>query len=541
MVSLSHGFYRTYRVWACIAFLSVSLGVYSQQAPGGVQGSSLWYSESDLSKTVGNYYTFNLLNFENRIDVEQLHLTGASTLFFVLKPSFNTERGAQFLRLGDVAISDEGVAHGVSFSEIDFKEDVPVIMSLEIQRSRRFAHRGFSEIQVGDTSLFSLAEFIVFPGRLNRDEMRKVHTYLALKYSVTITDNSETEYQDYFRPDEYTYWNTRVDRLYRNRVIGLGRSDDQSFYQSQTVTTQGASVMVALDHFDSIGQMPTVEIADESFIIFSEKKSKGANSIHCPIPSAESHILHNWKFQLQNWQSQAEYLLLKVPSSEVDKRDSLFLSDGYWNLYLPIDSYEGSDFLYKIPLAELTDYRHYFFTNSQNSDCLEIFTYPESGDLNVVTELIGDREWVLETQSMSDGTLISEHISGTHARRFLREGQYVVSVLDADGEMISSEIVRIQSTSNRSSIGLEELDIRVYPDPVQTGQSSTLEVRNMPSSESLRMTVSDMNGKIHQSIPVDYSEEIIQSIAPLSVPGTYTVTLHQGSSVYSVKLVVRSK
>lgn len=540
MVSLFRGLSRASLAWLILLFLFVSNPINSQLAPGGVNGSSIWYSETDIPNTVGNYYSFDLLSFENQVDAVDLQLEGSATYFFVLNPKFNSISGVEFLRFGDVVILDNGIEYGQESVDLDFSKGEPLIVSIEMERRRGFANRAFSDVIIGDTSLFSIAELVVFPRRLNRSEMRQVDTYLALKYSVTITENSKEEYQDYFRPNEYTYWNTRVDRLYRNRVIGLGRADNQSFYQSQTVTTKGAPVLVALNYFDSIGQMPTVAIEDESFIIFSEKQSKLTSSTLCASPSKKSHILHNWKFQLQNWRSQAEYLLLKVPTSEVDKRDSLFLSDGYWDIYLPIDRYDGSDFVYKIPLTELIDYRHYFFTNSRGSDCIEVITFQESGELNVEAMLASDKEWILETQSLDNGTLISERISGTHGRRFLQDGQYVVSVLDENGQVMGSQIVRIQSSSNSPSIGIDELDIRVYPDPVEAGHPSTLAVRNLPSTEPLQMIVSDMNGKIHQSVSLDGSDEIIQSIAPLSIPGTYTVTLYQGSSLYSVKLVVRS-
>ena len=134
-----------------------------QKAPGGIAGSTLWSEDGDSSSYIANYHTLNLLSLELYAVGKIPPMEGASTFFLVLQPAFGTATGAQFLELGDIAVYDDKITHGTTSTVLDFSDGNPKILTLKMQRSPRFKTSVISNLEIVDSSLFSLAELIYYP------------------------------------------------------------------------------------------------------------------------------------------------------------------------------------------------------------------------------------------------------------------------------------------------------------------------------------------------------------------------------------------
>lgn len=527
-----------------------SLTSYAQESPGGVPGATLWHSQADVSdddrvpaSMIGNYTTIDLLGFESGVDVNDLSLQGSSTLFFVLKPDFEAPSGLGFLRIGDIRIYDDRIDYGRGSTPIVFEDGEPKIIAVQIQRPHRYALGRRGGMSLENAALYSMAELIIYPGIHSREELRKVTSYLALKYSITITENKEEKWRDYWTADNSTYWDTRIDRLFKERVIGLGRSDDERFFQTQTVTSEGNEITVALDELRPMGEMPEVTVAEDAFVIFSEREERRTTLLDCSSSTASSHDLFRWKFQLQNWSSDARQILIRIPNTENkgrEEEDSLFLSDGHIVQYVPLVSESLSSRIYSVSLVGLQNGVHYFFTNGDQKECDE--TLIETRENIIIADVANNegKSWTFEVQSLEDGSLYSEATNGTSLRRSMNPGQYVVSILDDSGDLLTTRVVRIDESSGQDDLLYSQADIRVYPNPVEQSATATLSVRNLPIEEPLQMTITGMGGRVYETAELLYSEHIERSIV-LGMPGTYTITLYQGNTIYAVKLIVRSK
>ncbi len=77
-------------------------------------------------------------------------------------------------------------------------------------------------------------EIIFFNRDLTDLEMTKVHTYLAIKYGVTLSKVGGGSNGDYVATDGTIIWDASVTPNYHNDVIGIGRDDDEDLYQRQS-------------------------------------------------------------------------------------------------------------------------------------------------------------------------------------------------------------------------------------------------------------------------------------------------------------------
>lgn len=222
-------------------------------APGGVQGAALWSRQGDSSDFFANYHTLNLLKLRTQADSNIPPMLGGTTLFLVLKPNFTAATGAQFLELGDILLYDNRLIHGSSSTQLDFSDGNPMILTLLLQRSVRSKAILEPKFRLLDSSLFSIAELIYYPSLTNREEIQRVHSYLAVKYSVPITKVKDPDWRDYWTQSQSRYWDYNIDKVYDLRVLGIGKSIDEDLYQSQTQSSSSSYISWSINSIKSQG------------------------------------------------------------------------------------------------------------------------------------------------------------------------------------------------------------------------------------------------------------------------------------------------
>ncbi|KAB2805370.1 T9SS type A sorting domain-containing protein [Phaeocystidibacter luteus] len=522
-----------------LSSILIGAHTFAQNAPnpGGVQAPTTWMAQEDALSTIGNYHSFNLEQALDASEMDALSLQGSSTVFMVIQPNENPS-GTLLFHLGDVAIFDDHVEMRGESMSTELKKGEPTLLTYQIQRPSHYALRTSSSYDVHSSSAFEIGELIIFDGILSREQLRKVNSYLALKYSVTITENDKAQWRDYWTPENGHYWDTRIDRLYKERVIGLGRSDAERFYQTQTVTTKGDALWLSLGSIADEGTMPASTIDDESFVIFSEKDSKVSTASSCRIEDGVAHPLSQWKFQLQNWSSDESTLILRVKSVDrVELKDSLFLYDGTVVQYLPLVGMTDGFWKYEVDLSNLQDFRHYFFTTNPQMECEDESI--EVIDNQIVVNERGMSAWDVEVQSLTDGSTVLNRVNGSSTSRFATAGQYVVSILDTNGNYRMMQVVSIGEESVED-IALSGPELKIYPNPIERGREATLEINDLPEMEGdVSITVTDARGRIMSQSEREYSPNIVHPVR-LNMPGIYTVIVRQGNSAYSLKHIVRT-
>lgn len=79
-----------------------------------------------------------------------------------------------------------------------------------------------------------LHEYIFYNTDLTAAQMRRVHSYLAIKYGATLYNTGGGVQGDYTSTTDVVLWDASVTPAYHNNVIGIGRDDNQGLLQKQS-------------------------------------------------------------------------------------------------------------------------------------------------------------------------------------------------------------------------------------------------------------------------------------------------------------------
>ena len=110
-----------------------------------------------------------------------------------------------------------------------------------------FGHYRNGDASIGSDTPYNgyLHEFIFYNRDLTDLEMNKVHTYLAVKYGVTLSSfgvSTDASKGDYIATDGSIIWNNgQWANEYHRDVIGIGRDDSQGLLQKQSHTFDDAT------------------------------------------------------------------------------------------------------------------------------------------------------------------------------------------------------------------------------------------------------------------------------------------------------------
>lgn len=80
----------------------------------------------------------------------------------------------------------------------------------------------------------NMAEIIAFDVSLGAADLKKVNTYLAIKYGLTLDHSGGGTSGDYVAPDNTVIWDASVSPAYHNDVLGIGRDDVECLMQKQS-------------------------------------------------------------------------------------------------------------------------------------------------------------------------------------------------------------------------------------------------------------------------------------------------------------------
>ena len=155
----------------------------------------------------------------------------------------------------------------------------------------------------------NISEVIVYNRSLAPFEMQRVHSYLALKYGVTLDQTTPTDYvaTDWDGTTGTKYWTAADNTGYGFRIAGIGRDEQTKLYQKQSrsalanaIITIAAGETIAADNLSN-----TATIDDLSFFTWSD--NNGATTFTTAVTgvsNATFRMARVWKVDRTNWADQ---------------------------------------------------------------------------------------------------------------------------------------------------------------------------------------------------------------------------------------------
>lgn len=280
----------------------------------------------------------------------------AGTLFLVVRPKSDTLPSERLLKLGAISLYKDSIKVDNHSIELNPIEGDPIIAKVKFQARPR---RSWFSKNYNMHSSIDIAEMIFYEAQLDDEQIRRVETYLALKYSIKIDQICSKKQPEYLDLSGNGLWNYKVDGLYNEQIMGLGRMDRANFFQSQSFSSDSKQLQIALDTLMTLGINPPVSIQDSSLMIVSKGSDKlGGQCGGNPVD-------YLFKIKLFDWVSSASTLLIQMDT--LLNYPNVVVSDGMNSVPVTYTTLGNSTTL-SVPLATLNDFTNYFLVGMSSPD-----------------------------------------------------------------------------------------------------------------------------------------------------------------------------
>ena len=144
---------------------------------------------------------------------------------------------------------------------------LPTINLLSQNWRNKHVDSTLSSLIVGGTDSLcytgKFAEFMLYDTTLGVHDIYKLHTYLAIKYGVSIRD------MDYMSSKDSTLWSFRKNINYKNDIAGIGKDSLLQINQKQSAGKGGESPLkIAAGRLQINNDTNTAQIAEGNFLIW---------------------------------------------------------------------------------------------------------------------------------------------------------------------------------------------------------------------------------------------------------------------------------
>lgn len=147
-------------------------------------------------------------------------------------------------------------------------------------------------------------EFIFFNRDLTATEMTMVHSYLAVKYGVTLSNTGGGINGDYLATSTSLIWDASLTPAYHNDVIGIGRDDVEGLYQRQSHAFDD-STRIYISSLNTTNNSNTGVITNNvSYVMMGHNNGKLSNTIASSNeipPSVTSRLEREFKVTRTNF------------------------------------------------------------------------------------------------------------------------------------------------------------------------------------------------------------------------------------------------
>lgn len=125
-----------------------------------------------------------------------------------------------------------------------------------------------------------IAEFIIYQGAISAVQLQRIHSYLALKYGLTLDQSAA---QNYVSSAGTVIWNGTTLAAHNRAIAGIGRDDGSGLSQLKSTSHVGDVITAANNNFAS----PAAFGANDQFLTW------GHNGLTASADPAASGFVHN--------------------------------------------------------------------------------------------------------------------------------------------------------------------------------------------------------------------------------------------------------
>ncbi len=424
-----------------------------------------------------------------------------------------------------------------------------------------------------------LTELIHFEDVLPQEAIRKVESYLALKYSINITENPEAELRNYINGQDEKLWNVYTDALFDKEVLALGRIDSLGFYQTQTYTADAENIRVSLDSVSPQGAMPPAELTDKAMLVLS-KNAFSPELLRC----GDAPGRRQWKLRFKDWQYWQGKLYITL-NEVLAQKDYPILTNGQSRIPVEVKTI-GSTTRIAIPLqASLQQSDHFLVWGARGIQCtplcqvnstsctetapgsIAIDIDPEALPAEVALYNLATDQWLRETVYEPKATI--ENLNSGQYQLTVESGERQLAdqlfiledcpanPLDARGDILAaSPVIQTGNEDTTPSGGASQrgtgsaspytlsqqtpvYGIRAYPNPAFSATKISFSFEGLEDRD-FTIALFDDAGSHIASTRFTPTEEAPLFSYDFKLPGTYFVRFNTADYSDYIKVVINN-
>lgn len=174
-------------------------------------------------------------------------------------------------------------------------------------------------------------EVIIFDRSLSTNEQRKIETYLAVKYGITLDNTLGGTSGDYISTNGSLIWDASLTPEYHNDVISIARDDEEVLDQKQSKTYDD-STRIYISSLSNTNQLNSGIINNDGSYITLGHNNERLSSVYSAEKEAPaeiySRILREWKVTNTNFSNDFSIeIKLEVPNTSINLADLRLLVD----------------------------------------------------------------------------------------------------------------------------------------------------------------------------------------------------------------------
>lgn len=359
-----------------------------------------------------------------------------------------------------------------------------------------------------------LAEFMLFDKYLDKIELLKIHTYLAIKYGVSLFKS------DYVNSLDSVIWNYQENINYSKEIAGIGKDTTLGLNQKQSSADGGDnSLCIAANTKQPSNQLNTYALNQGDFLVWS---SNGKNINDTISEGRTLNQISNlpskkWLMQVSGNTSRLIPTQIVLNGSQIDSIGQCFLV---------IDRSATSNFSIEnsqlIKADSIDSNKNIYFSNIYwdiDQSGKDMFTFLLGNKLtllatalNCTTNTLGviDVEIVGGTPpftySLTPDTIQNMMLWNSNERaqtkNNLLSGKYIAKVIDIKGAtdkqtveiLVSDNATTFSTTSNKlSALNTSTPEYSVYPNPTRGEYTVNIKLAEI---SQIMIRVIDETGKL---------------------------------------------
>jgi hypothetical protein len=408
------------------------------------------------------HYAVDLLNTPN----EYLILDDEKEKYLSIFAVINTDQGpgTKFLTLSSGKHSTEITTKSITS---DLSNEQVFLNSTKgniINYSRSFKNNSKSvkitlnHNNYNDDPILNLMELIILPQIPANKERRKVETYFAIKYGISLKEDC-----DYITSADSIIWKAELNKDFNYRITGIGRDDTFRLNQKQSSNISEPGLIIGLNQILPLNDLNQGKLNDQTYLMWGDNNASKKfettenNKIKIIKRKWKASIFSNDKYGLEDLQIKIQPGIL-FEEFEENNNDYLWFvhfdsvnqnlnNASYYDRGLKIDSFNVYSNITLLNTSSKHSYfsfikapRFFILPSTEVIDC----TANDETTLNI--KMIGGvPPYKININSISFADTIST-LSDNIEFKGLKSGSYTLSIIDNINQLVT-DTISIQTES----------------------------------------------------------------------------------------------